>query len=608
MATHENLSKIAVIGSGASAIYLLRHLLRHRDTFQNVIQEIAVFEKDEALGMGMPYNPRTTDLYNLSNISSEELPELLMPFVDWLNAQSEERLAELGLADEKISASGVYNRLALGQYLQAQYCGIVEALRAAGIRVSEYTNTEVTDLVCTPGAEDVELRIADGTTHRFSKVVISTGHAWKEEDDVENGLYASPWPIHKILPAAGTYHNFRIGTLGASLSAFDVVSSLARRHGTFTTAADGTMHFTPAEGAENFRLAMHAADGWLPHLQYEQAEPMRQIYRHVDRESLLALQEKNGQLRLDTYFNRVCRPALSEAFARDGLNGVVDKLADPAFRLSDFVALMSERHEYPNAFEGMREEMKEAKRSVEGDRPIHWKEVMDDLMYGLNFHAEMLPAEDHILFHRTVMPFLMSVIAAMPLPSGNLLLALYDAGRIEVIPGYATVAEDHPPGRTTVEVDDEGRKSSVDYRMFVRCNGQQPVGLDEYPFRSLVEQGAVRRARSQFADPAAAQELLATEHAERVCEENGNFYYYTGGTEIDATYRVIGEDGQPNDRIHDITFTHTTGSRPYSYGLQACSATSQIVVEAWAKALEDPAGAAGDLATVTMIYKETKEL
>lgn len=608
MATRENLSKIAVIGSGASAIYLLRHLLRHRDVLQEVIQEIAIFEKDDALGMGMPYNPRTTDLYNLSNISSEELPELLTPFVDWLNAQSEERLAELGLANEKISASGVYNRLALGQYLQAQYRGIVAALNEAGIRVTEHANAEVTDLVCPPGADYVELRIINGTKHRFTKVVISTGHVWKDEDDAENGHYASPWPIQKILPAAGTFHNFRIGTLGASLSAFDVVSSLSRRHGTFTTSADGTMRFIPVEGAENFRLAMHAANGWLPHLQYEQEEPLRQIYRHVDRESLLALREENGQLRLATYFDRVCRPALSEAFARDGITTVVDKLADPAFSLSDFIALMSERHEYTNAFEGMREEMKEAKRSVEGDRPIHWKEVMDDLMYGLNFHAEMLPAEDHILFHRTVMPFLMSVIAAMPLPSGNLLLALYAAGRIEIIPGFATVVEDHPPGVTTVEVDDEGVQSSVDYRMFVRCNGQQAVGLAEYPFRTLVEQGTVRRARTKFADPYAAQELLETEQSDRVYQQDGDYFYYTGGTEIDARYRVIGEDGQPNDRINDITFTHTTGSRPYSYGLQACSATSQIVVAAWVKSLQDPTGGAGDLPAVSKLYKEVDEL
>ncbi len=320
------------------------------------------------------------------------------------------------------------------------------------------------------------------------------------KDDLESGNYASPWPIQKLLPEKGTYHNFKIGTLGASLSAFDVVSSLSRRHGEFKTVRDGKMTFHPAEGAEDFSIAMHAAHGWLPNLQYEQEEPVREVYRHVSRKEIFGMLDDEGYLRIETFFDKVGRPALTKAFKKDEMPDLVEKLADDTFTLTDFVEIMSRKHEYGNAFEGMRFEMKEAKVSVEKKKPIHWKEVMDDLMYALNFHAELMPAEDHLLFHKEVMPFLMNVIAAMPLPSGHLLLALYDAGKLEIVQGYASVAKKKKKGVTTIEVQDGEATYPLDYKMFIHCGGQKPVGLEDYPFKSLVKKGVVRRAKSKFVD------------------------------------------------------------------------------------------------------------
>ena len=602
------MKKIAIVGSGATAIYLLKHLMDNSDVLKNYIDEIAIFEKWDILGMGMPYNPNTTDLWNLANIASEELPDLMMPFADWLRIQSKKTLKELNLADKEISESEVYSRLALGQYLHAQYKAIIEKLSDAGIKVQEFPHSEVVDVEYHAKRQEVTLKTIHGKSYTFSKVVVATGHVWTEEDDVASGNYASPWPVQKILPKEGTYHNFKIGTLGASLSAFDVVSSLSRRHGTFTTDKDGKMTFHPAEGAENFSIAMHAAHGWLPHLQYEQEEPIREIYRHVSRKQLFDMLDKEGYLRIGTFFDQVCRPALIKAFKKDKMPAMAKKLADDSYSLTDFVEEMTDKHEFDNAFEGMRFEMQEAKNSVENDKPIHWKEVMDDLMYALNFHAELMPAEDHLLFHKEVMPFLMNVIAAMPLPSGQLMLALYDAGKLEIVSGYATVADEHKKGVTTILVKDGEATYPIDYKMFINCSGQKPVGLEDYPFKSLVKKGVVRRARSRFIDTEKAKAVLKTDKKELVCKDKGTYYYYTGGLEIDASYRVIGQDDQPNDCIHDITFTHTTGSRPYSYGLQACSATSQILVEAWVKSLEENSEIAGDIEDIAQLYEDTPEL
>jgi uncharacterized NAD(P)/FAD-binding protein YdhS len=602
------MKKIAIIGSGATAIYLLKHLMDNTNVLKNHIEEIAIFEKGDILGMGMPYNPNTTDLYNLSNIASEELPELIITFVDWLKMQSKKALKDLGLANQEISKSEVYNRLALGQFLQAQYRGIIKKLIDEGIEVKEYAKSEVVDMDYITKNQQVIVQIASGNTYTFDKVVIATGHVWTDKDDVQSGYYASPWPIQKILPKKGKFHNFKIGTLGASLSAFDVVSSLSRRHGEFKTDKTGKMIFHPSEGAENFCISLHAANGWLPNLQYEQEEPMREIYRHLTRDKIFEILDGEGNLRINTFFDEVCRPALTTAFKKDKMKDMVEKLSDNYYSLTDFIDDMTTKHEYKNAFEGMRYEMIEAKASVENKKPIHWKEVIDDLMYALNFHAELMPAEDHLYFQKQIMPFLMNVIAAMPLPSGNLLLALYDAKKLEIVAGYASIAEEHKKGLTTVNVKDGEAVYPIDYKMFIQCGGQKPLNIDDYPFRSLVEKGVVRKARVKFADDNEAKNLLKSDKKELVLKKKNEYYYATGGIDIDGSYRVISENDKPNNSIHDITFTHITGIRPYSYGLQACSATSHILVQAWIKSLEENVEIAGNIEEISEIYELTPEL
>jgi uncharacterized NAD(P)/FAD-binding protein YdhS len=593
---------LAIIGSGPSSIYLLKHLLTEARFLKDHLQGISIFEKSGLTGTGMPYSPQTTDRYNMANISSEELPELMVSFADWLRKQDRSILEEIDLADVEIDEHTVYNRLALGRYLNSQYQAIVSELSEIGIPFQEYAGCEIVDLHQEPGS--VKVRSAEGEQWEFSKVIIATGHYWTEEDQPEKGYYASPWPISKLIPKDGEFHDFTIGTLGASLSAFDVVSSLAHRHGTFRGDPDQRLVFHPHPGAENFKIVMHSAQGLLPHLQFEQVEPLREIYRHVDRDSLLDLLDENGFLRIETYFDKVCRPALSDAFAKDKMPEMVELLTDPKFGIREFSEKMTDEHDYQNAFEGMRHEMVEAKDSVLNRKPIHWKEVLDDLMYTLNFHAELMPAEDHLLFHSHFMPFLMNVIAAMPLPSGNTLLALYDAGKLELVSGNVTLGEDaEEKDMTAIEVEDDGEKSTVSYRMFVDCSGQKPLELKEYPFPSLVESGAVRKARAPFSKSENAKKI-PDEKKEHLFQVEGELFYQTGGIDVDGTYRVIGADGNPNSRIHDIAFPHISGVRPYSYGLQACADTSAILVRAWIDEIKTGSTGIVDPEGLTEIYDE----
>lgn len=571
---------LAIVGSGPSALYLLHHIFTQIAVLKSRFASIVIFEKSHSPGMGMPYSPETTDRFNLSNISSEELPALPVTLVDWLRSQSPAVLEELDISPDKINEQEVYSRLALGQYFKAQYQLLTAWISNEGIEVTEHAESQVTDIQDDPKNGRVILLTAAGETYEAQAVVIATGHHWPAKDVPECGYYASPWPIAKLLPDEGKQHPFTIGTLGASLSAFDVISSLAHRHGRFVSEGKKKIYL-PHEGSEQFKIVMHSAQGLLPHLQFDQVKPQREIYRHVTREGMLALRDSKGFIRMDHYFDKVCRPVLRKAFADDHLSDLCRKLEDPAFGILDFVETMSDKHDYPDAFKGMRKEMVEAEHSVKQHAPIHWKEAVDDLIYTLNYHAELMPAEDCLLLQGKVMPFVLNVIAAMPLPSGNSILALHDAGKLEMVSGKVVrVHKLKSKSITTVIVEQDGKESTFSYRMFIDCGGQKPVDIRHYPFPSLVRTRRVRRATAPFFH-AKARHSAPDEKQPLIAKKHSHWIYETGGIDIDAAFRVIGADGRANPRIHDIAFPHTTGHRPYSYGLQACSHTSAIVVQAW---------------------------
>lgn len=590
--------RIAVIGSGASALYLLKNLLERVDVLGPTIETLVVFERGDRAGMGMPYHPATTDRYNLCNISSEELPHLQESLVDWLKAQGDASLARFGLTRHEITETETYARLALGEYFEAQFNAIVRDLRQAGVDVRVRLNVDVRDLVDRADADTVDVVTPEGV-EAFGRVVIASGHAFDARDVPEHGCYASPWPIRKLLPARGQFHDHAVGTLGASLSAFDVVTSLAHRHGTFDRV-EGRLRFTPAAGAANFRIVMHSSKGWLPHLQYEQCRPFREVYRYVDRASLLAMRDAEGFLRLQDYFDQVCRPALSEAFARDNRADMATRLLDRAFPLEAFVEQMSAEHEYDDAFEGMKREFADARRSIDAERPVHWKETLDDLMYTLSYHADLMPAEDHQRFRKTVLSFLMNVIAAMPLSSAEILLALHEAGRLSLQSGRARVAKTDGAETLVTVTDEDDGESEHRYRLFVDCSGQSATPLERFPFQSLVRQGSVRAARAHFAndDAATADEFDAND----LLDTPDGKAQRLDGIDIDAAYRVIGADGESNDRLFDIAFPHTTGLRPYSYGLQACNHTAGVVIEAWRVEAEADQPPAAETATLTRLH------
>ena len=603
-----NLSNLAVIGSGPTALYLLHYICDNLEAFQHHIRTISIFEKEEILGMGMPYHPKTTDIYNLANISSEEIPMLQESFADWLRKQTIDELHKFNIYQMPIDDSEVYSRVALGHYFTEQFRQLITLVESRGIQVREFVNCEVSDIA---QESELELTVTDcnGEKHIFSSVIVANGHEWRGEDKLASEYFASPWPIHKLIPKDGETYNFPVGTLGASLSAFDVVTSLTHRHGTFARI-DRKLTYMKKESNPNFKIVLHSSAGWLPHLQYEQLKPIREIYRHFDRNQVLELINEQGFMCIEDYFNTLCRPALLTAFARDAMQDVVSKLQYPTFSFKDLVKLMTEKHKYVDSFEGMKLEMTVAKNSVYNKIPIYWMETLDDLMYSLNYHAELLSAEDHLFFHKEITSFLMNVIAALPLQSAEILLALHDADCIELVAGRVNFTDDSVENNCSkilLEKPD-GTTEEIEYKIFVNCSGSSKLEIEHYPFKSLVTQGVVRSATAAFADDNILEKMRDQIREDELLKRNGDTILKLSGIDIDSSYRTINKNGIPNNFLFDINFNHTNGLRPYSYGLQACSATSLILVESLLAEIVKGKNVSKNIEDITEIYEANEGL
>ncbi len=172
----------------------------HLGQLGDYLEEIHIFERDSVLGTGMPYSRKTTDQYNLCNISSAEIPALCQSLVQWLRSLDDSTLAEHGIERSDIDAGESYSRLLMGEYFQSQYRGLVDALRDAGVAVIEHANCRVDDVIDVPDSKLVEVALANGTSMSFHCVIIATGHAFNDQDEPASGYFASPWPMQKLLP------------------------------------------------------------------------------------------------------------------------------------------------------------------------------------------------------------------------------------------------------------------------------------------------------------------------------------------------------------------------------------------------------------------------
>ncbi|WP_312769251.1 FAD/NAD(P)-binding protein, partial [Epilithonimonas sp.] len=71
---------IALIGGGPAALMILKHIVENKQ----YPDAITIFEKNDRLGVGMPYGKNGSNKEHVANISAAELPDLEICFEDYI--------------------------------------------------------------------------------------------------------------------------------------------------------------------------------------------------------------------------------------------------------------------------------------------------------------------------------------------------------------------------------------------------------------------------------------------------------------------------------------------------------------------------------------------
>ena len=565
--------KIALLGGGPSSLFMYKRLTE--SNIKNL--EIVIFEKKSQLGAGMPYSADGANKEHITNVSANEIPEIVTSIAEWIQTVPEEILKTYSIDKSKFNEYKVLPRLLFGKYLEAQYKLLKQNAAKIGIKTVLHLNSPVSDISDKPSARKVLVKTA--TEHdEFDHIVICTGHSWptKYEGKVP-GYFDSPYPPAKLAMRL----NHAVAVRGSSLTAIDAIRTLARNNGTFSWNDSDQLSYQLSGESPDFRIVMHSRNGLLPAVRFHLEDS------HLSNDSLLTPEEiaahmdrNDGFLSLDYIFKEDYKALLAD---RDP--ELYEHIKD--MRIEEFVPYMMELRERLEPFTLLKAEYAEAKKSIRRHESVYWKELLATLSFAMNYPAKHFSAEDMLRLQKVLMPLISIVIAFVPQSSCEELMALHDAGILDLVAvGDASTVTAEKNGGATVKFETEtGEEQSVFYQTFVDSIGQPHLSYEDFPFRGLIEDQTVVPAKIRFRDPENGLREKSAGNDKVEPDSNGGFYLKVPGISINDQFQVTDGYGAYNPRISIMAVPYIGGFNPDYSGLDFCEAASASIIEAIAREL-----------------------
>lgn len=269
--------RIAIVGGGPSGLFMFKRFVDAADKRF----DIEIFEKQQHVGIGMPYGPKGASDEHITNVSGNEIPDLPNELTKWIKHLPQTIVEKYGIDADSFNAYKVLPRLLFGEYLATQFDLLKQQAAKETINTTFHYGNTVTDIKDCPEKNSVVVSF-DDSTMEFDFVIMCTGHTWplKYEPTIP-GYFDSPYPPEKIkIPI-----DFPVAIRGASLTAIDAVRTLARHNGTFSKDGQGMIHFMKAEARDNFKMVMHSRNGLLPVIRFHLEDS------HLSKDSVLSKKE-----------------------------------------------------------------------------------------------------------------------------------------------------------------------------------------------------------------------------------------------------------------------------------------------------------------------------
>lgn len=570
MVKNQLYKQIAIIGGGPSALLMYKGLIESGQDF-----EISIFEKKPYLGMGMPYSAEGANLEHITNVSENEIPTLVTSVEEWSKTLDPSFLSKFKIDPDNFNEYKVLPRLFFGAYLEGQFDLLQRKAEQLGLKTRVYLNTDVIDIIDEPKNNEVKVILKGETSLTFHHVIICTGHNWpKTFEGKVKGYFDSPYPPVKL----NLKLNHTIALKGSSLTAIDAIRTLARNNGHFSKDDHDKLKYNLAGDLPHFKMIMHSRSGLLPAVRVHLDDT------HLKNDALLTEAEirahrlaNGGFVSLDYIFNE----NFKLQFLKKDL-AFYEKIKH--LDLEQFVDLMMNQREEISPFELLKAEYKEAEKSIKRHQSIYWKELLGSLSFTLNYPAKYFSAEDTIRLQKVLMPLISIIIAFLPQGSCEEILALHEAGVLDLISvGDNSREEIHEKGGITYHFkDDNGQNKSIFYPTFINCIGQPHLNKKDFPFKSLVDNQTISQAMLKFKSAAIGEGMVA-ENEDVLKTENGDYYLKIAGIGINDNYQITDHYGSYNERIYIMAVPYIGGFNPDYSGLDFCEQASQKITNSLVK-------------------------
>ncbi len=568
MSKKVNQQKIAILGGGPSGLFMYKRLVE--SGIDGLVVEI--FERKNTLGSGMPYSPEGANQEHITNVSDNEIPVIFNSIEDWVKIAPKAILEKFHIDSDNFNEYKVLPRLFFGEYLSAQFDLLNKSADEKGIVTNIHLNTEVTDIINYQANNEVGVEINGAEVINFDRVIVCVGHNWpKKHEGKVADYYDSPYPPQKLAKR----FNHPIALMGSSLTAIDAIRTIARNNGHFEDEADGTYKFILDKESDKLKIVMHSRNGLLPAIRFHLEDS------HLGKDETLSkaeiqqnIKENGGFISLDYVFEK----NFKEQFKKKDPE-FYKKIAD--LNLETFVDRMMSYRENVPPFDLFKKEYEEAEKSIDQHRSIYWKEALAVLSFAMNYPAKYLCAEDMLRLQKVLMPLISIVIAFVPQSSCRDLMALHDAGILEII----SVGEDSDVepldqgGANYTYINENEAEISVDYETFINCVGQPHLSYEDFPFKSLVKAGAVSPATLKFKsnEMAAAEEEKENKLVSK--NEDGTYLLQVPGVTINDAFQVVDHSGEANNRIYIMAVPYIGGYNPDYSGIDFSEMASAEVLK-----------------------------
>lgn len=480
--------RIAIIGSGPTGLYTLAALVERATPCA-----IDLFEKGDRAGVGMPYNDDDNIRLMLANIASIEIPPIAETYLAWIRRQQPDRLRRFGVDPAKASERAFYPRVMLGEYFRDQYLWLAEQAQQAGLALTVHEQCEVSDIA--PVTDGLMVSAPCFTQpQRYDRVVIATGHVWPEAAEATKSYFPSPWSglVDATIPAA------RIGVLGTSLSAIDAAMAVATQHGSFSIDENGDVAFQLDPGSEALSITLMSRTGILPEADFYCPIPYEPL--EIATSEVVAHEiEQGSEGLLDRVFTLAAReialadPAYAERIRLD------ERTADD---LDEAYFADRKRHD---PFAWAEYNLAVVERNKAERHTVAWRYAILRLHEQVQEIVPHLSEGDRERFEKGLRNVFVDNYAAVPSESIRRLLALREAGIIELLDMGSDYDKRDDDGATVIVIDDRAYR----YDVFIDARGQRPLSSADLPFPSLA--AALAEAGEDIPDVDEDYTLLAPE-------------------------------------------------------------------------------------------------